>query len=213
MLRTLKYVVLLAFAATAASVAASEATAPELPARGDPSAGAAKAAVCSACHGADGKAILGEYPNLGGQHYSYLLQQMRYFKSGERYAVLMAGQVDNLSDQDLKDIAAFYAAKAKPEGMAEGDIELGERIYRAGLVDKGVPGCIACHSPRGLGNGPAAFPVLSGQNAGYAELQLKAYRSGERQTDESLGQMMRGVSRNLNDEEIAAVSAYVQGLH
>ncbi|MEE4360441.1 MAG: c-type cytochrome [Pseudomonadales bacterium] len=181
---------------------------------GDPQAGQGAAVVCSACHGQEGKSILPSYPNLGGQHYSYLLKQMRYFKSGDRYAALMAGQVDALPDDTLRNIAAFYAAKPMQEGVAEGaDLDLGERIYRAGLADKGVPACLACHSPRGLGNGPAAFPTLSGQNAEYVDVQLKAYRSGERQTDESLGGMMRGVARNLNDEEIAAVSAYVQGLH
>jgi cytochrome c553 len=207
----------LATAVTGAAVpaaTASQAMPPEGDPMGDPQAGQAAATVCSACHGQAGKAILPSYPNLGGQHYTYLLKQLRYFKSGERYAQLMAGQVDNLPDETLRDLAAFYASKDKPEGVAEGEaLALGEQIYRAGIVEKGVPSCTACHSPRGLGNGPAAFPVLSGQNAEYTAAQLKAYRAGERQTDESLGGMMRGVAQNLNDEEIAAVSAYVQGLH
>lgn len=201
----------------ASSVAFAASAAPGMPpageARGDAAAGQAAALVCSACHGQEGKAILPTYPNLGGQHYSYLLRQMRAFKGGDRYAQLMMGQVDNLPDDTLKNIAAYYADKALQQNdPGTADLALGEKIYRDGLLDKGVPACSACHSPRGLGNGPAGFPVVSGQNAGYVDAQLKAYRAGERATDESYGQMMRGVVRNLNDEDIAAVSAYVQGL-
>ncbi|HSG88250.1 MAG TPA: c-type cytochrome [Pseudomonadales bacterium] len=212
MLRTLKALVLVASSITGSLALASDAP-PAASMAGDPAAGASKAIVCSACHGQEGQAILPAYPNLGGQHYSYLLDQMKKFRSGERYAVLMAGQVDNLGDEDLADIAAYYAAKPKVVGEADGALELGARIYQAGLDDKGVPACIACHSPRGLGNGPAKFPMLSGQHSEYVALQLKAYRDGERKTDESVGQMMRGVAANLNDREIEAVSAYVRGLH
>jgi cytochrome c553 len=213
MLRSLKLLVLLALSTSGATALAAGAP-PAGENRGDAEAGAAKATVCAACHGQEGKAIMGSYPNLGGQHYSYLLQQMRAFKSGERQAALMAGQVDNLSDQDLRDIAAFYADMQLVEGVAEGeDLELGERIYRAGIADEGIPACVACHSPQGLGNGPAAFPVLSGQNADYVAAQLRAYRAGERVTDEAMGQMMRGVADELEDDEIEAVSAYVHGLH
>ena len=84
-------------------VSASEYIPPEREARGDASAAAQSAVICSACHGAEGQAILNDYPNLGGQHYDYLLRQLRHFKDGERYAVLMAGQVDNMTDDQLKD--------------------------------------------------------------------------------------------------------------
>lgn len=212
MLRIFKAITLFTLGFTGVSVWA--AGAPELETGGDPSAGQSKALVCSACHGQEGQAILPDYPNLGGQHYSYLLDQLRKFKSGERYAVLMVGQVDHLSDQDLKDLAAFYAEKELVTDVAEGDsLALGERIYRAGIVEKQVPACSGCHSPRGLGNGPARFPVLSGQHSEYVAQQLTKYREGERQTDEALGQMMRGIARNLNDQEIDAVSAYVRGLN
>lgn len=212
MLRIIKAITLFALGATGVSVWA--AGAPEIESRGDPAAGQSKALVCTACHGQEGEAILPAYPNLGGQHYSYLLDQMKKFRSGERYAALMAGQVDNLSDEDLRDIAAFYADKDMVTGEAEGDaLALGERIYRAGIAEKQVPACSGCHSPRGMGNGAARFPVLSGQHSEYVAQQLTAYREGERQTDEALGQMMRGIARNLNDQEIEAVSAYVRGLN
>lgn len=184
--------------------------------RGDPEAGREAASTCIACHGQDGQGIGPEYPNLGGQHYNYLLKQMRAFKSGERYAVLMAGQLDPFSDQDLKDMAAFYAEQPIAEGVSEADqevLELGERIYRAGLRDKQVAACIGCHSPGGYGNGPAGFPMLTGQPVEYTVLQLKAYRDGERETDSDMGNMMQGVVRNLNDREIEAVAEYIRGLH
>lgn len=184
--------------------------------RGDPEAGRAAALVCSACHGSDGRGIGPEYPNLGGQHYNYLLSQMRAFHSGERQALLMMGQVEHLTEQQLKDISAFYADQPLAEGTADAApevLELGERIYRAGIANKGVAACIACHSPGGHGNGPAGYPSLSGQPERYTALQLKAYRDGERETDAGMGGVMRGVTQNMNDREIEAVSAYIRGLH
>lgn len=199
---------------SAVVVAATEP--PEETPRGDPEAGRAAAMVCSACHGSDGKGIAPEYPNLGGQHYSYLLKQMQAFKSGERQALLMMGQVENLTEQQLKDIAAFYASQPLAEGTAEAVpevLDMGQRIYRAGIADRGVAACIACHAPGGHGNGPAVYPSLSGQPAGYVALQLRAYRDGERQTDADMGAVMRSISQYLTDGEIDAVSAYIQGLH
>ena len=199
-------------AAFAAS-GAGEYIPPEEEARGDAAAAAPKAIVCSACHGAEGQAILGEYPNLGGQHYNYLLRQMRAFKSGDRYAVLMAGQLDAMSDDDLKNLSAFYSEKAEVEQVApEADLALGERIWRAGIAEKGLPACAACHGPSGAGNGPAGFPALTGQNAGYTALQLRAYRDGTRATDEAYGQMMRGVAAAMSDDDIEAVAAFAQGI-
>lgn len=184
--------------------------------RGDPEAGREAAQTCAACHGQDGRGIGPEYPNLGGQHYNYLLKQMRAFKAGDRYAVLMAGQLDPYSDEDLRNMAAFYAEEPIAEAAAEADqdvLELGERIYRAGLPNKQVAACIACHSPGGYGNGPAGFPMLTGQPVEYSVIQLKAYRDGERETDSDMGNMMQGVVRNLNDREIEAVAEFIRGLH
>lgn len=213
MLRNLIFTFVL-FCVSAVALAATEPPA-ETP-RGDPEAGRSAAMVCSACHGSDGRGIGPEYPNLGGQHYSYLLKQMQAFKSGERQATLMMGQLDNVSEQQIKNIAAFYAEQPLAEGTAEAGAEvltLGERIYRAGAADRGVAACIACHSPGGHGNGPAVYPSLSGQPARYTELQLNAYREGERQTDANMGGVMRSIAQYLTDEEIEAVSAYIRGLH
>lgn len=211
----LRNVLLLLVASAAPTLSpAAEEQVPEIPARGDPAAGEEKITTCAACHGRDGIAMQPSYANLAGQNYGYLLEQMRAFKSGARQANLMMGQLDNLSEQDLKDVAAYYASQPAPVSVApEENLELGERIYRAGLPEEGVPACAACHLPRGNGNGPAAFPALAGQTADYVVAQLEAYRAGERTTDEGLGGMMRDIADRLDDEEIAAVANYVRGLH
>jgi len=211
MLRTLVF--LLALGAPAL-FAASREEVPELPERGDPAAGEGKINTCAACHGRDGVALQPSYANLAGQNYNYLLEQMRAFKSGARQANLMLGQLDNLSEQDLRDIAAYYSSKPAPVAAApDENLELGERIYRAGLPQEGVPACAACHLPRGNGNDPAAFPALAGQPTAYVVAQLEAYRAGERTTDEEFGGMMRDIADRLDDEEMNAVANYVRGLH
>lgn len=170
---------------------------------------------CVACHGQDGASgIMPDYPNLAGQNERYLLEQMRMIKSGERPAPLMAGQLTLLSEEDLAAIAAYYAALPAQVGRSTAEtLDAGARIYRGGVMAKGVAACTACHSPTGGGNAPAGFPMLSGQRFDYVVAQLIAYREGERRTDEAHGAMMRQVAARLTDTEIRAVANYVQGLH
>ncbi|MCZ6853747.1 MAG: c-type cytochrome, partial [Gammaproteobacteria bacterium] len=130
--------------------------------------------------------------------------------------VLMTGQLIGKSEQDLKDLAAYYASLPGKLGQAEGDIKsvaTSESIYRGGIKKKGVAACSSCHSPTGGGNALAGFPRLSGQSTSYTIAQLTAYREGLRVTDEEYGGMMRDVASGLNDNEIAALADYLQGLH
>ncbi len=184
---------------------------------GDPAAGEAQSLACAACHGQDGSSPIDPtYPHLAGQGERYLFNQLRMIRDGEREILLMAGQLNGKSDQDLMDIAAYYASlPAKVNGTQADDatLELGEQIYRAGIASKGVAACIACHSPDGAGNRAAGYPNLSGQPSAYVVNQLTAYREGQRDTDGTFGGMMRGVARGLTDNEIAAVAEYIQGLH
>jgi len=181
-------------------------------AEGDAEAGAEKAAVCAACHGADGKAIQPAYPNIAGQHPSYIAKQLADYRDGARVNELMTGQAANLSDEDILDLAAYYGAMAKIEGVAsEENLTLGEQIYRGGISAAGVPACIGCHGPGGLGNPAAVYPTLSGQHAAYSADQLRYFRSGERANDPNA--MMRSISQRLTDAEIEAVSNYMAGLH
>lgn len=181
-------------------------------AAGDAAAGQGKSAVCAACHGGDGKAILGTYPNLAGQHASYIAKQLTDYRDGNRVNALMTGQAANLTDQDIEDLAAYYSAMDKIQGVAaEENLQEGMNIYRGGITAAGVAACSACHGPAGDGNGPAAWPMVSGQNAEYTADQLRYFRSGERANDPA--SMMRGVSKRMTDAEITAVANYIAGLH
>ncbi len=181
-------------------------------AAGDAAAGATKAAVCGACHGADGKSIQPSFPNLAGQHAQYIEKQLKDYKSGARANAVMAGQVAALSEQDMADLAAHFAAMTRIEGVSkEENLTVGENIYRGGITNAGVPACAACHGPAGNGNPQANFPVLAGQHTQYIGDQLRLFRSGERAND--LNEMMRGVAHRMTDAEIDAVANYITGLH
>jgi len=182
-------------------------------AAGDAQAGKAKTAVCAACHGADGNSLAPTFPKLAGQHPQYLLKQLKDIKSGARPVPTMIGQLDAMSEQDLQDIAAYYGAQASTSGVAKEEfVALGESIYRAGISEKGVAACTACHSPTGAGNGPAKFPALSGQHADYIAASLRAFRNDER-TNDGDSRIMRDVASRLSDKELEAVSSYASGLH
>ena len=180
---------------------------------GNPESGKEKVAVCSACHGLDGNSVVGLWPSLAGQNEKYLVKQLRLVKSGDRVIDSMVGLLDNLQDSDLQDIAAFYASQKNKVGQAdESKVELGRKLYYAGNLEKGVPACSACHSPRGLGNGPAAYPLLSGQQPDYVAKALKDYRSGER-VNEDPSKIMASIAYKLVDVEIDALSSFVHGLY
>jgi cytochrome c553 len=184
---------------------------------GDAEAGKQKSIVCSTCHGADGNtSLMPDYPKLGGQHAKYALSQLQQFKSGVRNNAIMAGQVGALSDQDMADLAAYYATQPLPVGSASEDlVEQGQLIYRAGIASKGVSACIACHGPQGLGNPAAKYPSLSGQGQAYTLKQLKDYASGERVGSHPTTNqiIMIDIAKKLSESEMKAVADYVSGLH
>jgi cytochrome c553 len=180
---------------------------------GNADSGKDKVATCVACHGQDGNSMVGLWPSLAGQNSNYLVRQLQHIKSGKRSIAVMAGLLDNFSKEDLDDIAAFYASKNNTIGQAEADkVELGRKLYYSGSLEKGIPACTACHSPKGKGNAPAGYPLLSGQQSDYVTKSLKNYRSGERNNDES-SQMMMAIAYKLDDVEIDALSSFINGLH
>ena len=180
---------------------------------GDASAGQGKAAVCSACHGSDGKALQLEYPNLAGQGAGYIAKQLADYKSGARANAIMTGMAAGLSEQDMADIAAYYSSLPAIDGVAEDreDLKTGESIFRGGITSAKIPSCMGCHGPSGNGNPAANWPMLSGQNAAYTALALRSFRSGERNNDPN--EMMRMVAHRLSDTEIEALANYLQGLN
>ncbi len=182
-------------------------------AQGDAAAGEGKVAVCAACHGANGNSQLGSNPKLAGQGERYTLKQLRDIKSGIRVVPLMTGLLDNMDDQDLMDIAAFYATQEITLQGADPElVPLGEQIYRSGISDLGVAACSACHSPTGSGVAQAGFPALGGQHAEYIAKQMRDFRSGARDNDGDAAPM-RIVSERLTDAEIEALASYVSGLN
>lgn len=199
------------------------AIAPVAVAAGDAAAGQQKAAQCAACHGADGNSSAPTFPKLAGQGEKYLLKQMMDVKSGAREIPQMVGQLDNFNEQDLADIAAFFASQnmqlsgSQPmsvmlnSGENVDALMLGRKLFRAGDAESGTPACMGCHSPTGKGNAPAGYPRLSGQFADYVETQLKAFRAGTRQNDGDT-RAMRTAAQQLSDAEIKAVANYIAGL-
>jgi cytochrome c553 len=199
---------------------------------GDAAAGKNKAAACVACHGQNGNSVVATFPKLAGQNERYLIKQMKDIQCGTlteaeqkvkkcnaRPVPAMAGQLDGSSDQDLADMAAYYAGQAISSSQAKADlVAKGEEIYRAGIRAKGVAACTACHSPRGKGNAPAGFPALGGQHSDYIAIQLKAFRAAadgyaSGRSNDGDTNVMRDVAYHMSDSEIAAVSSYLSGLH
>jgi len=190
-------------AGTALAASPAAAPAPDL------AKGQVTAAVCSACHMADGSRGSPANPILAGQHPEYLVKQLQEYKAGKRKNAIMAGFAATLSEDDMRNVAAFYASKQAKPGTAT-DKELaavGEKIYRGGIADRNIPACAGCHSPTGAGI-PSQYPRVGGQHADYTEAQLLAFRSGARGNSV---QMMQ-IAAKMNDREIKAVSDYINGL-
>lgn len=165
--------------------------------------------VCAACHAVDGNSVVTLNPKLAGQHPEYLQKQLMEFKSGKRANAVMSGMAAGLTDDEMKELATYFAAKKLTLGQASknGAGSLGEKIYRAGNAATNVPACAACHGPAGAGI-PKQFPRLHGQHADYTLAQLKAFRIGERAN----APMMMAISAKMTDAEMAAVADYIQGL-
>lgn len=192
---------------------------------GDAEAGAGKAAACAACHGLDGNAADPQYPKLAGQHENYLARQLALFKSGERQNGIMLGFASMLSAQDMRDVGAYFASQKIVPGTADDSVvaagpdqgrkffQIGERLFRAGKPERGIPACQACHGPTGAGV-PGPYPAIGGQHSAYTALQLTAFRGGMVWgKDKNANAVMSGVASNLTDEEIQGLATYIEGLH
>lgn len=182
-------------------------------AQGSAEAGQTKATPCVACHGVNGNSVNPVWPSLAGQHQQYIVKQLKAFKNDERVDPLMTPMAKTLTDADMEDLGAYFAAQsptgleAEPSKVAEG-----QRLYRSGEPVNGIAACTACHGPTGAGNPAAKYPAVRAQHSAYVVAQLKAYRSGTRKTDQPQNQMMRNIAAKLSDTQIEAVAAYVQGL-
>jgi cytochrome c553 len=192
-------------AALSPAVASAQAAAKPDAAKGQATA----TAVCGACHTFDGSRGSPANPILAGQHAEYLVKQLAEFKSGKRDNPVMKGMAATLADQDMRNVAAFYAGKSAKPGFAKDKnlVTLGESIYRGGIADRHVPACAGCHTPTGAGI-PAQYPRVAGQHADYTAAQMTAFRDGLRKNNP----VMTGVAAKMNDREIKAVADYIAGL-
>jgi cytochrome c553 len=203
----MKSIIALTLAAALAPAFASDAKAPAKP---DLAKGQAVATqVCVACHSADGNRGSPAYPILQGQHPEYLAKQLHEFKSGKRKNPIMQGFAATLSEEDVRNVTAFYGSKQAKNGFAtnKDTVSLGERIYRGGITEKQIPACAGCHSPTGAGI-PAQYPRIGAQHGAYTEAQLTAFRSGGRANSPQ----MTAIATKMNDLEIKAVADYIAGL-
>jgi len=182
---------------------------------GDADAGKSKAAICAACHSADGNSIVPNWPKIAGQHAQYLERQVTLIKGGSRPVPEMAGIVIGLSDQDIADIAAYFSSQTTSVGLTdEALLEAGEQLYRGGNAATEIPACMSCHGPAGEGNPLSGYPSLAGQHSVYSEKMLKGFRAGNTWgEDDDSSKVMTDVTLRLTDDEIKAVASYIQGLH
>lgn len=193
---------------------------------GNAEAGQSKAAACAACHGMDGNSQDPQYPKLAGQHERYIARHLALFKSGGRENAIMLGFAAVLSPQDMRDIGAYYASQDVLPGVADETVindgphvgkkfyQVGEELYRAGNAKLGIPACIACHGPAGMGNPGPAYPALGGQHARYTADMLRRFREGAVfGRGEKANTVMAGIATRLTDQEIEALATYIEGLH
>ncbi|MDO6611959.1 c-type cytochrome [Shewanella sp. 1_MG-2023] len=186
-------------------------------AEGDVEAGKTKSVMCSACHGVDGNSIAPIWPKLAGQHASYLEKQLHDFqaaaKSGGkegRNDPTMTGMSIALSEQDIKDVSAYYASQTQSVADVANVPAEGEALYKGGDMARGITSCMACHGPDGKGGELAGFPAIGGQHADYIKIQLTKFRDTNRNND--LNGMMQDVSKKLSDSDIEVLSQYISSL-
>jgi cytochrome c553 len=208
----------LAALVVAASVALS--FSPAVFAAGNAEAGAAKAATCLACHGVGGNSSNPEWPSLAGQNAAYVAEQLNMFRKGHRQNELMAPMASILTDEDVLDIAAYYASLT-PTGL-EADAanwKAGEALYKAGDSARNIPACKACHGPVGRGNPGAGYPAVRAQHSVYTINQLNVYAANQRYTDAEgkpqksrNGHMMVTIAKRLTAEDMQSLASYIQGM-
>lgn len=176
--------------------------------------GQEKSMVCSACHGEKGISSQPDWPNFAGQYAAYLAKQIREFKQGKtRTAAMMSPMVAGLTEQDILDLAAFYAAQQRARGIKipqQYHAARGRELYLSGDFSKHITACIACHGPYGTGNEQAGFPMISGQQPHYLQQQLQNFKSKQRTND--LQGIMQSICARMSDEDMEAVSYYIAGL-
>src|SRR5277367_6387172 len=178
---------------------------------GNVEAGAAKAVVCQACHGANGNSANPEWPSLAGLGADYIADQLKNFKEGKRANPVMMPNAMALSVDDMADLAAYFDSLKNTGLEADPSYwQAGEKLYRGGDSKRAIPACMACHGPTGAGNEPAKFPALRGQQSVYVVKQLNDYASGARSTGPN--GIMQTIAKRLSADDIRNLASYMQGI-
>ena len=164
---------------------------------------------CVSCHGAAGNSTISINPKLAGQHEAYLHKQLVNFTTPERNQAIMTTYSKMLTEEEKKNISAYLSTQVAKPGAAKNKetVDLGKKIYRAGIVEKNIPACASCHGASG-GGLPSQYPRLSGQHQDYTAAQLTMFRSGARNNNAA----MTTIAKRMSDDEIKAVADYVAGL-
>lgn len=176
-------------------------------------AGQQKSAACAGCHGVDGNSMVPMFPKLAGLESGYIVRQLKAFKAGTRTDPVMGSFAMGLSEQDMKDIAAYYSAHRRTldiPGAPPEVIARGEDIYRGTRKNASIPACSGCHGSNGDGMPQAPYPYLRGQHAQYIAKQLRDFKTEARKTDAA--KMMRITALRMTEEDIDAVAHYIAGL-
>jgi cytochrome c553 len=178
---------------------------------GSVEAGATKAVVCQACHGANGNSTNPEWPSLAGVGADYIADQLKNFKEGKRNNPVMMPNAMSLSADDMADLGAYFDSLVNTGLEADPSYwQAGQKLYQGGDPARAIPACMACHGPTGAGNEPAKFPALRGQQSVYLSKQLNDYASGARATGPN--GIMQTVAKRLSAEDVRNLSSYLQGI-
>jgi cytochrome c553 len=167
---------------------------------------------CQECHGSDGNSGDPRIPNHAGQYASYLIKQLRNFQSGERQHETMSVMAEGLSEQDMSNIAAYFASQDVMHGDSSTIDLAAKALFIQGDAARGIKACANCHGENGKGRvaDNITYPVIGGQRSVYLRSQLVSWKLGERTN--SPDDVMNKMAQALTDEEIVALANYISGL-
>ncbi len=181
---------------------------------GDATAGKKKtqAENCQECHGVNGISSSPSFPKLAGQYAEYIVKQLKDFQTGRRKHPIMNVMAEGLTENDLADIAAYFASNPTMQGDGTGGNQFAMDIFTRGDMTRNILPCQSCHGEAGKGKSSPAEtrPVIGGQHRIYLREQLRNWRNGAR--NNSPNGVMNIIAKSLNDTEIDSLSNYISGL-
>jgi cytochrome c553 len=196
---------------SATAFAQNDSSKPSQPRTGNPVAGKAKSLLCQGCHGEVGNSLSTSVPKLAGQNAAYISKQVRNFQAGTRKHAIMNDLAATVNDDELTDIAAYFASQTKMKGDGSADSPIGKNLFIIGETSRKIVACINCHgvNGKGLEPNPSMIPVIGGQNKDYLRRQLINFRKGDRSN--SPDGVMNEITKSLTDTELESLAEYISG--